>query len=335
VTSAGNKRKPVSWNPADYAANSASQQAWARELIARLKFRGGERILDVGCGDGKVTAEIARAVPQGVATGIDASPEMIAFARKAFPKSQIPNLKFEVMDARQINAGGLQRSAAVSAAARGEGHNRTNLPSADPSEAAAGGTPALRCSGKMAAVSSSKNLAPLVRSEGGPGEPFDIVFSNAALHWVDDHPAFLRGVASCLRSGGRLLVSCGGTGNAQEVFVALRAEMRLKRWREFFRQLERPYFFHSPEEYERWLPRFGFQSLGVRLADKDMIFETRENFTGWFRTTWLPYTQRVPEALREEFIAAVVGRYLAKHPADRAERVRVRMVRLEIEAIRL
>src|ERR1044071_3493163 len=48
----------VLWNPSDYAANSAQQQGWARELIARLKLRGDERILDVGCGDGKVTAEI-------------------------------------------------------------------------------------------------------------------------------------------------------------------------------------------------------------------------------------------------------------------------------------
>ena len=48
------------WNPQDYAANSAAQLAWARELIAKLKLRGDEHILDVGCGDGKVTAELAR-----------------------------------------------------------------------------------------------------------------------------------------------------------------------------------------------------------------------------------------------------------------------------------
>jgi trans-aconitate methyltransferase len=265
------RRKPVTWNPADYAANSASQLVWARELIARLGLDGHERILDVGCGDGKVTAEIARAVPRGAVTGIDASPDMIAFARKAFPESEISNLNFEVMDARSIRF----------------------------------------------------------------AKSFNLVFSNAALHWVDDHPAFLRGVAACLESGGRLLVSCGGKGNAQDVFAALRAQMRLKRWRGFFRKLERPYFFHGPEDYERWLPRFGFRSRGVRLADKDMVFETREKFAGWFRTTWLPYTQRVPETQREGLIAAVVDRYLARHPADASGRIHVRMVRLEIDAVKI
>ena len=264
--------KPVSptarWNAADYAANSVVQQAWARELIARLNLWGNEHILDVGCGDGKVSAEIAQAVPRGSVVGVDASPQMIKFARATFPPGKVPNLKFQTMDARKIR---LERQ-------------------------------------------------------------FDLVFSNAALHWVDDHRAFLRGVAAGLRSGGRLVVSCGGRGNAQDVFVALRPEMRLKRWREFFRRIPKPYFFFSPADYERWLPKFGFKTLGVRLVPKDAVYAGRGNFAAWLRTTWLPYVQRVPENLRADFIAAVADRYLARHPPDDIGRVRVRMVRLEIDA---
>ena len=43
----------------------------------------------------------------------------------------------------------------------------------------------------------------------------------------------------------------------------------------------------------------------------------------------------MPEPQREDFIAAVTRRYLAKHPLDAAGQVHVRMVRLEIEAERL
>ncbi len=67
VTSAVSKN--LKWNAADYAANSVVQQTWARELIAKLNLRGDEHILDVGCGDGKVTAEIARALPRGSVDG--------------------------------------------------------------------------------------------------------------------------------------------------------------------------------------------------------------------------------------------------------------------------
>jgi trans-aconitate methyltransferase len=266
VTSAAIKN--LTWNAADYAANSAVQQTWARELIAKLPLRGDENILDVGCGDGKVTAEIARAVPRGSVTGTDASPEMIAFARKTFPKSAISNLKFQIADARKI-------------------HLKTK---------------------------------------------FDLVFSNAALHWVDDHEKFLRGAAEILQSGGRLIISCGGKGNAHDVFLALRPEMRLKRWREFFRKMPMPYFFYAPSDYEKWLPKFGFKIQNLELAPKNATYSGAKGFATWLRTTWIPYVQRVPENLREVFIQAVTLRYLSKHPPDTDGAVHVRMVRLEIDA---
>ena len=69
MTSSATKKNDAVWNAADYAANSAAQQIWARELIAQLHLRGGEHILDVGCGDGKVTADLARVVPEGRSPG--------------------------------------------------------------------------------------------------------------------------------------------------------------------------------------------------------------------------------------------------------------------------
>jgi len=261
----------VVWNPADYAANSAAQLVWARELIAWLHLRGNERVLDVGCGDGKVTAEIARALPRGEITGVDNSAEMIRFACTTFPQSEISNLRFQIMDARELHF----------------------------------------------------------------SQPFDILFSNAALHWVDNHPAFLRGAAACLKPGGRLLVSCGGKGNAQDVFTALRATLRLKQWRGWFRNLKTPYFFHRPEEYEKWLTRFGFKADTIRLAHKQASFPGRAGLAAWIRTTWLPYSQRVPPDQREAFIAEVVERFVARHPLDAGGNLRVRMVRLEIDATRI
>ncbi len=247
------------------------QQSWARELIARLNLRGDEHILDVGCGDGKVTAELTHAVSRGSVIGTDASPEMIGFATKAFPARKNPNLEFQVMDARRI---------------------------------------------KFART-------------------FDLVFSNAALHWVDDHQAFLRGAAAVLKPGGRLIVSCGGKGNAHDVFLALRPEIRLAKWREFFRKMPAPYHFYAPGDYEKWLPKAGFEIQKVQLAPKDATYPGAEGFAAWLRTTWIPYAQRVPENLREEFIAAATERYLAKHPADKSGLVHVRMVRLEIDAIKV
>jgi len=326
-SSRAKKNKKVAWNAADYAANSAVQQTWARELIAQLHLRGDEHILDVGCGDGKVTAELARALPKGSVTGIDASPEMIRFARKTFSPGKHPNLEFQVMDAREISLAALSSpgSAGVSPAS-------TDLQL--PTGRRDAGTPRRR---RLISNSNPRSpaLSPLGRGEGEETARFDIVFSSSVLHWVDDHRAFLRGAASVLRSGGRLIVSCGGKGNAHDVFLVLRPEMRLKRWREFFRRTEKPYFLYSPADYEKWLPRFGFKTHSVRLSPKDAVYEGRAGFAAWLRSTWLPYTQRVPENLREEFIGVITDRYVAKHPPDAESRIHVRMVRLEIEAIRI
>lgn len=287
--------KSARWNAADYAAHSAVQQSWARELMARLKLRGDELILDVGCGDGKVTAEIAISVPRGFVMGIDASAEMIGFARKTFPSSRISNLKFQICDARSIK-------------------------------------PEIITSNVELRTSNTEIFRPRaipVRSM------FDVVFSNASLHWVDDHQAILRGMATMLRPGGRLIVSCGGRGNAQDVFLALRPEMRLKRWRGFFRRMPKPYFFYAPEDYEKWLPKSGFKIRGLQLVPKDATYAGAEGFAAWLRTTWLPYVQLVSEDVREEFIAAVTQRYAAKHPPDAEGKVHVRMVRLEIDAMKI
>jgi trans-aconitate methyltransferase len=163
---------------------------------------------------------------------------------------------------------------------------------------------------------------------------FDVAFSNAALHWLDDHQAFLRGVSACLRPGGKLVVSCGGKGNAQDVFVALRLVIRLKRWRKFFRRTPKPYFFYSPDDYRKWLSRSGFTSHRIDLTPKDAVYAGHAGLAAWLRTTWLPYTQRVPEDSREEFIKAIAERYLVKHPPGAEQKVHVRMVRLEIDAIK-
>ena len=90
------------WNAADYHKSSPAQQQWAKELIAKLGLAGNERVLDIGCGDGRVTAEIARNLPQGNVTGVDSSPEMIQFARDHFPQQEHSNLSFRLGDARAL-----------------------------------------------------------------------------------------------------------------------------------------------------------------------------------------------------------------------------------------
>lgn len=261
--------KQQKWCAADYARNSSAQLKWAEELIAKLALVGDERLVDIGCGDGKITAHLAGRLSRGAVVGIDASPDMIALAAASFPAAQYPNLDFRCMDATALT-----------------------LP-----------------------------------------QDSDIAFSNAALHWVADHQAVLRGVRACLRTGGRLLFQMGGRGNAREVFSVLDALIRSSAWRGYFEDFRAPYYFYGIEEYGAWLPALGFTPKRVELMPKDMQHDGRNGLKGWLRTTWFPYTDCLPAELREVFLDEVVEAYAAEHPLDREGRTHVDMVRLEVEAI--
>src|SRR5262245_16437892 len=87
------------WDAGRYREQSSLQKWLADEHLASLTLGGDERVLDVGCGDGRITAEIADRLPRGSALGIDPSTQMIAFASAHCRRA---NLDFAVADARTL-----------------------------------------------------------------------------------------------------------------------------------------------------------------------------------------------------------------------------------------
>jgi trans-aconitate 2-methyltransferase len=68
------------WNAGKYHEISAPQQSWGRKVLDRLPLAGHERVLDIGCGTGRLTELIAKRVPDGRVVGLDRSPTMIQAA---------------------------------------------------------------------------------------------------------------------------------------------------------------------------------------------------------------------------------------------------------------
>lgn len=86
-----------------YRNHSSIQYGLAYELLNTIQFHGKETILDVGCGDGRITADLAKNLPQGRLIGIDRSSAMITLAKQSFSKETYPNLEFIQNPAEEID----------------------------------------------------------------------------------------------------------------------------------------------------------------------------------------------------------------------------------------
>ncbi|MGB9929354.1 MAG: class I SAM-dependent methyltransferase [Methanosarcina sp.] len=256
------------WDPELYSSNSSPQKNWGHELLAKLKLKGNEHVLDVGCGDGKLSAEIATCLSKGSVLGVDLSEGMLAFAKSHYPPEKFPSLSFMQVDA-------------------------TDLP---------------------------------FDSE------FDIVFSNAALHWIKSPETALKNFWRSLRPGGELLAQMGGKGNASEILRVTDLMLEDKKWSPYFEGFTFPFSFYGPEIYRKWLENTGFSIVRLEVYPKDMAFENKEGLFGWIASVWHPYTQRVPENLRQEFIKDLAEKFYGIYLPDKNGNVHVTMIRLEIEA---
>jgi ubiquinone/menaquinone biosynthesis C-methylase UbiE len=61
-------------------------------------LRPGQTLLDIGCGPGTITADLARLVAPGQVVGVDASAEVVAQAQDLADRQDLDNLRFEVGD---------------------------------------------------------------------------------------------------------------------------------------------------------------------------------------------------------------------------------------------
>ena len=258
------------WNAVDYSKSSNVQQQWARELIEKLRLMGNEKLLDIGSGDGKVTAEIAGYLPHGSVVGLDSSEAMISLAQSRYSTHDFSNLQFQQGDASALTF----------------------------------------------------------------ENEFDVVFSNATLHWILDQRPVLQGIYKSLKHKGKILLQMGGRGNAADVLAVFDTFKESNDWHKYFLGFAFPYGFYHVEEYRPWLYEAGFQEQRIELIPKDAIHQDRGSFEGWIRTTWLPYMQRVPEEKRDVFITRLADEYLQQHPVDQNGKVHVSMMRLEVEAVK-
>ena len=105
-------------------------------------------------------------------------------------------------------------------------------------------------------------------------EKFNVVFSNAVLHWIDDHKTLLHRIYSCLKPGGRSIIQMGGKGNASEIIEVMSSLISSQPWRMYFKDFKFPYYFYSDDEYSKWIDQTYFSKSRIDLITKYMTSNT-------------------------------------------------------------
>lgn len=212
-------------------------------VLDRVKLGGHERVLDAGCGSGRLTKEIVLRTPAGCVVACDLSENMTRTAAQTL---------------------GDVRAAPVVRA------DLTSLPFSG---------------------------------------AFDLVFSTATFHWIQDHDQLFASLRAVLRDDGRMEAQCGGGLNLALIHARADALAADPAFRPSFSNWREPWHFAAPAETERRLRLAGFSSARCWLEHTPTRFPDADGFRSFLETVVLrPYLAMLsnPE-LRQRFIDTVVA----------------------------
>lgn len=133
-----------------------------------------------------------------------------------------------------------------------------------------------------------------------PDATYDLVFSNAALHWIPDHPALFAKLAAMLAEGGQLAVQM--PANFDHPSHAVAREIA-KEFAEPLAGYERQIPVLAPEAYAILLDGLGFKKQRVRLEVYVHKLPSRDSVIDWVKGTLLTdYRGRLDEPTYEKFL---------------------------------
>jgi len=89
---------PRDWDAATYDRLSEPQRRWGEAVLRRLDLAGDERVLDAGCGTGRVTELLRERLPRGEVVALDASASMIERARERLGDDRMTFVTADLMD---------------------------------------------------------------------------------------------------------------------------------------------------------------------------------------------------------------------------------------------
>lgn len=229
-----------------YKKSSNHQKEWGDKIINELNIKENFKILDLGCGDGRVTKELWNIAKEGKIIGIDSSKGMIKTAKSM----EEENLQFINMDINNITL----------------------------------------------------------------NEKFDLIFSNAALHWVKNHFDLLNCCSNLLTENGVIKFNFAGDGNCMNFYSVIKEVMKKDEYKIYFKDFVWPWYMPKVDEYEMIINSTNkFKNISIIYENADRYFLTEEELVGWIdQPSIVPFLAQIPKELKNNFRNLVVEKMINK-----------------------
>ncbi len=141
---------------------------------------------------------------------------------------------------------------------------------------------------------------------------YDLIFSNAALHWLADHRRLIERLCDYLRPGGQLAVQVPANHEEATHRVAALVAAR-EPFRAALAGYVAPVHVLAPVEYAHLLHRLGFAEQRVELRVYGHVLDSRDDVVEWVKgTTLTVYRERLSEEIYAEFLAEYRSSLLAE-----------------------
>ena len=222
------------WDPNQYHKFQAQRSAPFYDLLALVDVRPNLKVVDLGCGTGELTRQLADSLPDSDVTGIDSSPHMLD---KAASFSS-PNLRFVQGDQSQLTG------------------------------------------------------------------QWDLIFSNAALHWSENHTELIPHLFRSLNPGGQIAVQVPSNHNhiSHQIIRETAGE-------EPFRSILGGFQRYAPvlaiDQYAQLLFDCGGENIVIFEKVYAHILETSDAVVEWISgTACVPYFEKLGDH-KESFVATI------------------------------
>ncbi len=140
-------------------------------------------------------------------------------------------------------------------------------------------------------------------------QPFDAVFSNAALHWIHNADGVAASVYKALKPGGRFVAEFGCKGNVGVVLGAARDALQAAGLPAMARS---PWYFPSLGEYTTLLEQHGFFVASALQFDRPTLVEGEDGGRSWLMMFGTPILQAIPTERQEAFLSDLEKRIRPK-----------------------